>query len=335
MPDGDTGTNMLLTMRSTSRKPIRGRPQRLPVAQAMATGALMGARGNSGVILSQIWSGMARAWTTRRPSPRPISPRPGRSLPGGLQGLCNPVEGTILTVMKDVSKAAKKGAAEGGRCQIRHGDGRKRGPRMGRQHAQPAPRPQGGRCRQMPAGKAFHAAGRHAALPARRGGGMQFRKPHVLVASRCRLTRKTVTAPEAVGMDEIPYGYCTEFLLKGQELDPEDRRKRLEKQGQSLIVVGDNSHRARPRPYPDPGNSCTRTSIGTMHSVNVRNMDEQHEDFLACRRTAPVGGYGHCRRRRRRGLRTSSKAWASPASFPGGQTMNPSTKDIVQAVEAS
>ena len=107
VPDGDTGTNMLLTMRSgieeAYRAPADSRAS--AIAQALAKGALMGARGNSGVILSQIWRGLAQDLADKKSLT-------GTDLANALQqasnmaykGLSNPVEGTILTVIKDASQ---------------------------------------------------------------------------------------------------------------------------------------------------------------------------------------------------------------------------------------
>ena len=117
VPDGDTGTNMLLTMRSSleeasSTTDSSGASE---VAQAMARGALIGARGNSGVILSQIWNGLAQGIEGKEKIT-------GSDLVNGLlqaskvayNGLSNPVEGTILTVMREAAEAAKAHADKSG-----------------------------------------------------------------------------------------------------------------------------------------------------------------------------------------------------------------------------
>jgi len=107
VPDGDTGTNMLLTMRSTVEEAYKvNEPSVSAVAQAMATGALMGARGNSGVILSQIWSGLAQGLSEKETfNGKDLAQALAQASNTAYKGLSNPVEGTILTVMKDVSTA--------------------------------------------------------------------------------------------------------------------------------------------------------------------------------------------------------------------------------------
>ena len=114
VPDGDTGTNMVLTMQSAYDE-IEGSPEANfgKVAYAVAHGALMGARGNSGVILSQLWRGFARSLDHQAYLDGPSM---ARALAGArdtaYKGVVRPVEGTILTVAKDIALAAHEALAE-------------------------------------------------------------------------------------------------------------------------------------------------------------------------------------------------------------------------------
>lgn len=109
VPDGDTGTNMLLTMQAAYREIANSNePNVGKVAHAIAHGALMGARGNSGVILSQIWRGFARALGEQPSFDAPqfvAGMREARET--AYKGVVKPVEGTILTVIKDCAEAAE------------------------------------------------------------------------------------------------------------------------------------------------------------------------------------------------------------------------------------
>ena len=116
VPDGDTGTNMLLTMRSTVEEAQRVSDKSASIVmQAMARGALMGARGNSGVILSQIIRGLAKGLEGK-------SHLNGEDLALSLQEACGlaykaisrPVEGTILTVLREATEAAQQKANNNG-----------------------------------------------------------------------------------------------------------------------------------------------------------------------------------------------------------------------------
>src|SRR5664280_731480 len=114
VPDGDTGTNMVLTMQSAYKEiDTLGHHGVGQMAAAVSQGALMGARGNSGVILSQLWRGFARALHNQETLDGPSLVRAlaeGRDT--AYKGVVRPVEGTILTVAKDVAAAAQEALRE-------------------------------------------------------------------------------------------------------------------------------------------------------------------------------------------------------------------------------
>ncbi len=334
VPDGDTGTNMLLTMRSSVEEAyLVVDSDASEVAQAIARGALMGARGNSGVILSQIWRGLAQGLKAKET----IN---GKDLADALQqassmaykGMSNPVEGTILTVIREASETSQVKASSDDNDLLSVMEA------------------------------TVHAASESVAntptlLPVLREAGvvdaggqglytilegslrylrgeteqMQFRKPQI-ITSNIPLTGRL---PQVVAANEVPFGYCIEFLLKGQGLNPDAITTRLKKKGQSLIVVGDDNtlrvhiHTEKPGDIIKYG-----TSLGTMHQVSIRNMDEQHQDFLEMQRerslavdiatVAVVSGDG---------LSDVFTSLGATYIVPGGQTMNPSTKDLLQAVK--
>jgi dihydroxyacetone kinase-like predicted kinase len=309
VPDGDTGTNMLLTMRSTIEEAYRAPDHSASaVAHAMAHGALMGARGNSGVILSQILRGLAQHLTEKESfTATDLAGALQESAAMAYKGLSNPVEGTMLTVIKDVAAAAQAEAAGNGSDIVAVME------------------------------TAVNAAGEShtildGALRYLRGETeqMRFRKPQIIVTDM-----HATKLPQMIAADEIPYGYCTEFLLKGEKLATDKIRKKLEKKGESLIVVGDDTAARIHIHTLEPGDVVSYAgSLGTLHQVSIRNMDEQHHDFLEMRKdkgpavdtaiVAVVAGEG---------LADVFTSLGVTAIVPGGQTMNPSTKDLLQAVE--
>jgi len=334
VPDGDTGTNMLLTMRSVIDEAYRA-PDRSAsaVAQAMAKGALMGARGNSGVILSQIWRGLAQGLAEKESFT-------GSDLANALlqasimayKGLSHPVEGTILTVIKDAAATAQAQAASGSNDLITiiettvnaASESVANTPNL-----LPVLREAG----VVDAGGQGLYTILEGALHYLKGEveQIQFRKPQIIV-SDIHATK----LPEMIVAEEVPYGYCTEFLLKGEELDPDKLRAKLDKQGESLIVVGDEATVRVHIHTLDPGSVIRyATKLGTLHQVSMRNMDEQHQDYLEMQKermpevemaiVAVVSGDG---------LADVFKSLGVAAIVPGGQTMNPSTKDLLQAVES-
>src|SRR5512140_3252260 len=110
VPDGDTGTNMVLTMQSAYNEIQKlGHHAIGQMAAAVSQGALMGARGNSGVILSQLWRGFARALHNQEVLDAAALVRAfGEARDTAYKGVVRPVEGTILTVAKDIASAAEK-----------------------------------------------------------------------------------------------------------------------------------------------------------------------------------------------------------------------------------
>lgn len=114
VPDGDTGTNMVLTMQSAYNEISQlGHKSVGQMAAAVAQGALMGARGNSGVILSQLWRGFARALHNHEVLDAPALARAlAEARDTAYKGVVRPVEGTILTVSKDVAQAAEAALTE-------------------------------------------------------------------------------------------------------------------------------------------------------------------------------------------------------------------------------
>jgi DAK2 domain fusion protein YloV len=335
VPDGDTGTNMLLTMRSAIDEAYQVNSSKAStVAQAMAKGALMGARGNSGVILSQIWRGMAQGLAEKDIfTGEDIAAALKQAATMAYKGISNPVEGTILTVIKDASVASESQVAGDNNDIISVMEAAVNAANESVANT-PTLLPVLREAGVVDAGGQGLYTILEGGLRYLRGEAemMQFRKPQIIASN----IPQPVRLPQTVSPDEEPYGYCTEFLLKGEELNPEKITARLQKKGQSLIVVGDNTTVRVHIHTLDPGNIIRyATSLGTMHQVSVRNMDEQYQDFVEMQKqrtpevdiatVAVVSGDG---------LSDVFSSLGTTSIVPGGQTMNPSTKDILQAVKS-
>jgi DAK2 domain fusion protein YloV len=334
VPDGDTGTNMMLTMRSTMDEAYRAPDHSASgVAHAMAKGALMGARGNSGVILSQIWRGLAQGLDGKESfTAEELAEALQKAASVAYKGVSNPVEGTMLTVIKDAAKEAKKQVDEGEENIISvmeaavnaAGESVARTPRL---------------LKVLKDAGVVDAGGQgiytllEGALRYLKGETeqMRLRKPQIIVSE----LPLSVPLPQVAGVDEVPFGYCTEFLLKGESLEPETIRKRLEKKGESLIVVGDEGAVRIHIHTLDPGNVIQfACKLGTLHQVSIRNMDEQHQDFLEMQKERmPTTDTAVVVVASGEGLTEVFGSLGAASVIEGGQTMNPSTKDILQAVE--
>jgi len=333
VPDGDTGTNMLLTMRSAIEEAYHVSDHSASaVTQAMAKGSLMGARGNSGVILSQIWRGMAQGMTKKDIfTGKDFADAFLQASKMAYKGLTNPVEGTILTVIRESAEAAEDYVANNGQDLVA----------VMETVVDAANKSLANTPNLLPVLKdagVVDAGGQglytilEGALRYLRGEGeqMQFRKPQIVASS--------ITSPPRLppmNVKEVPFGYCTEFLLKGQGIDPDKLGERLKKSGESLIVVGDKSNVRVHIHTLDPGHILhIVTGLGTLHQVSIRNMDEQHEDYLAMQKQRlPAADIAIIAVAPGDGI---SDVFSSLGAFvvPGGQTMNPSTKDLLQAVES-
>jgi DAK2 domain fusion protein YloV len=335
VPDGDTGTNMLLTMRSTMEEAYRAPDHSAAgVAHAMAKGALMGARGNSGVILSQIWRGLAQGLEDKESfTAAELAEALEKSAKTAYKGVSNPVEGTMLTVIKDAAAAARAQVDEGNDDIVlvleavvdATGESVANTPRLLKVLKDAGVVDAGGQGIYT----LFEGALRYLKGETEE---MRLRKPQIIVSE----LPYTAPLPQVQGVDEIPYGYCTEFLLKGEELEPEEIQKRLEKKGESLIVVGDDSAVRIHIHTLTPGNIISiATKLGTLHQVSIRNMDEQHQDFLEMQKEKmPTTDTAVIAVASGDGLTDVLGSLGAAAVVPGGQTMNPSTKDILQTVEA-
>jgi DAK2 domain fusion protein YloV len=335
VPDGDTGTNMMLTMRSTMEEAYRAPDHSAAgIAHAMAKGALMGARGNSGVILSQIWRGLAVGLDAKESiDASELAAALQQSVSTAYKAVSNPVEGTMLTVIKDAAKAAEDKIKKGDEDILSvleaavdaAAESVAKTPTL---------------LKVLKDAGVVDAGGQglytilEGALRFLKGEteAMRLRKPQIIVSEIHATTPVTFKQ-----VDEVPYGYCTEFLLKGEKLEPEVLRKRLERKGESLMVVGDDSAVRIHIHTLTPGNIIDlATKLGTLHQVSIRNMDEQHQDFLEMQKErTPTANTAVIAVVSGDGLTDVFGSLGAAAVVPGGQTMNPSTKDILQAVEST
>jgi len=336
VPDGDTGTNMLLTMRSALQEAERNSDSDASsIAKAMAHGALMGARGNSGVILSQFWRGLAKGLGNDiHFNAGDFARALAEAAQAAYQGIINPVEGTILTVLKDAAKAAQK-AAESDPDNLT----------LVLEAAVEAARASVARTPDLlpvlrdagvvdAGGQGLHVL-LNGALHFLKGKAdkIQYWKPYI-VASESALTPKTIPMSTEI---EMPYGYCTNFVLEGQNLSLNKIRKELAKKGQSLVVTGDgllvriHIHSFEPGEILDYA-----TRLGKLHEIKIDNMDDQYSAFLKMQKEKlPITDMTIVTVASGEGFFNIFKSLGNAIIVPGGQTMNPSVRQLFQAVESA
>mgnify|MGYP000112013936 CR=1 FL=1 len=334
VPDGDTGTNMLLTMRSCMEEAYRAPDHSASgVADHMAKGALIGARGNSGVILSQIYRGLAKGLAGKdEVMPEDLVIALEQAAVTARQGMTNPVEGTILTVAREAAEAGRAAIAEttnlvelmtriveGAAVSVANT------PNLLAVLRDAGVVDAGGQ------GYYVLLDGSLRFLKGERDA-LQTEKPQII------LSNITEGGPPPIIDDhsqEEAYGYCTNFVLKSDKLDPDKLRAKLEKRGKSLILVGDENQVRVHIHSLDPGSLLHFViKFGTLHQIKIENMDEQHADFVEMQKQKmPVGDIGIVAVVPGDGLAEVFTSLGVNAVVAGGQSMNPSTRDILQAVE--
>lgn len=323
VPDGDTGTNMYLTMASAAKEVESIMPAKLgAVAEAAARGALMGARGNSGVILSQLLRGIAKVLKDKQQANSIIL---ADALHNGTEvayrAVMKPVEGTILTVARGASQAAKNAAKEkvalngvlaaalaGGRAALAET------PKMLPILAQSGVVDAGGK-------------GWEVILSGFLAGANDAKT--ILTDSNlpAELARPLSPAPETV---EIAYRYCTELLIKGQSLQTDLIRNRLNDLGDSLLVVGTDETVKVHLHTNQPGQALEIClEFGEIYQIKVDNMALQHRQVVPEGGQKPVGTVVVASGS---GLEEVFFSLGADEVISGGQTMNPSAEEIARAI---
>jgi DAK2 domain fusion protein YloV len=334
VPDGDTGTNMLLTLRSVIEEADRATDTTVGVmAKAMSHGALLGARGNSGVILAQIFRGMAKGFDGKAQfNGTDWAAALVQASKTAREGLSNPVEGTILTVIGDAAASGQQFAEKHPDELVAIIDETVKEARESVART-PTLLPVLMEAGVVDAGGQGLYILLDGALRYLKGEleELQFRKPQMVMANITATRNVNLVSSE----EDEAYGYCTNFLLEGTNLDPEKIRRKLEDRGLSLVVAGDETAvRVHIHSYDPGGILAYATALGTLHQIQIQNMDDQHVGFKEMQRqkalltdiavVAVAFGEGMI------------KLYESLGAIvvKGGQTMNPSVKEILACVEA-
>ena len=343
VPDGDTGTNMLLTMRSAYARVEGGdEPHVGKVAGQLAQGALMGARGNSGVILSQIWRGLAAGLSGKEAfGTADLAHAFQSAADTAYKGVMRPVEGTILTIIRE-------GAAEAADAARKSEDLRFMLERVLE------------RCQQaLERTPDLLPILRQAGVVDSGGQGlvyilegmMRYAQGKLVIDGQPVAPVAAPTAPPAEPLSAqaraVPEGgalefpYDVQFILMGRNLNVLEVRNRIDAMGDSTVVVGDEHAIKVHIHVKDPGVPLSYgISLGHITDVVVENMQEQMEEMVHKAPAAPppvidvrpdqvaviavAGGHG---------LAGVFRGLGAAFVVNGGQTNNPSTEEIYQAIE--
>jgi len=329
VPDGDTGTNMLLTMQAALEE-IAHSPDHsvAAIAHGVAHGALMGARGNSGVILSQLFRGLVKGLDGEENlSAAKFAAAMKEASAVAYRGVIKPVEGTILTVAREAAEAAVAAAAERDdllyvleRVVAAAKESVARTPSLLSVLREAGVVDAGGQ------GLFIILEG---ILRFVKGESMEVAMPAEAAVA------KMSTAPSEGGME---YGYCTEFIIEGRDLNLEEIKEKIDSLGDSTMVVGDENlvrvhiHTFRPGSVIEYA-----TGLGVLHKIKVDNIQDQHRHFLQFDREAvppEEGGIAVVAVVTGAGLTRVFESLGISAIVPGGQTMNPSIEELLRAIDS-
>lgn len=352
VPDGDTGTNMSLSFASGSKYVSESTSANVgDLAQALAKGLLMGARGNSGVILSQVFRGFAKSVSNKKElTPQDLA----QALQGGVEtaykAVMKPQEGTILTVARKSAEAAKKVAKDGGDIVAVMKDtyeaaeaALKTTPDLLPVLKEVGVVDSGGQ------GLTFVYQGFYDAL----SGNVrddEVHKPSPVEMDEMVSAEHHKSAQGKLNTEDIKYGYCTEIMVRlgagrlvEKKFDYDEFRGYLAEIGDSLLVIADDEvvkvhvHTEHPGMVLSYGQK-----FGSLIKVKVDNMRLQHETILEkdeeeereeeISENEISGDYGIIAIASGEGVAEIFKNLGATYVLSGGQTMNPSTKDIVDAI---
>lgn len=327
VPDGDTGTNMLLTMRAALEELNNSSAQSASaVAHTVSYGALMGARGNSGVILSQLFRGLARSLDKKKTfTALELAQAMKEASATAYKGVIKPVEGTILTVAREAADAAAAAAEE--RNNLLY-------------------------VLERTVAEARHSVARTPSLLSvladagvvDAGGQGLF----VILEGALRLLqgRAVEAVPELAAAIDLrafegqEYGYDTQFVIQGENLNVEEIREAIATMGDSVLVVGDSNTVKVHLHTDEPGTPLNYAAgWGSLKEIVVENMQEQYEEFILGQTRPPLlaeelGDIAILVVAPGAGLASVFESLGASAVVPGGQSMNPSTQELLEAIES-
>ncbi|WP_062231694.1 DAK2 domain-containing protein [Fictibacillus sp. FJAT-27399] len=349
VPDGDTGTNMNLTITSGAKEVQNNIiPDISKVASSFSRGLLMGARGNSGVILSQLFRGFSKSIEGKETI---TSADFARAFENGVEtaykAVMKPIEGTILTVAKDAAKRAVKAAKKSDdilfvmyEVVTEAKASLDRTPDLLPVLKEVGVVDSGGQGL-LTVYEGFLSALEGKDLPEISPQSPSMKEMVNAEHHKAQLHMKT---------EDIHFGYCTEFMvkfepekLKKAPFSEEAFRNELNEHGDSLLVVADDDLVKVHIHTEQPGNMLTLAQKhGSLINIKIENMREQHTAILESETHVPVKmpeakqekkAYGIVTVAMGSGIKELFTSLGAGYVIEGGQTMNPSTEDIVKAIE--
>ncbi|MGI6053339.1 MAG: DAK2 domain-containing protein [Clostridium sp.] len=349
VPDGDTGTNMTMTILSAAKEVAAIQdPTMEMLAKAISSGSLRGARGNSGVILSQLFRGFTKEIKSVDVITTTILANAfNRGTETAYKAVMKPKEGTILTVARGMAEKAAELAPQQediilfAEEVVRHGEYvLSQTPEMLPILKEAGVVDSGGQgLIQVMKGCLDGLKGKEVSVDGMMNSGKSV-----------SVSRSGDREPAE---EEIRFGYCTEFIINteaaGEEMEKE-LKSYLSSIGDSLVVVADDDLVKIHVHTNDPGLALQKAlTYGSLSRIKIDNMREEHQEKLIrdserlAAEQAKTGGAGEEKKERKpygfiavsvgSGMAEIFKGIGADCLIEGGQTMNPSTEDILNAVE--
>ena len=349
VPDGDTGTNMNLSITSGANEVKQQTMNHVgKVASAFSKGLLMGARGNSGVILSQLFRGFAKSIETKETiNSFEFAAAFEAGVLTAYKAVMKPVEGTILTVAKDASKKAIQVAKKNNDIvQVMEEVLKEAKASLDRTPDLLPVLKEVGVVDSGGQGLVTIYEGFLAVLKGEELPEVSEAQPTMTELVNAEHHK---SAQSHLLTEDIEFGYCTEFMVKFEEdklkdnpFSEDDFRQTLSHHGDSLLVVSDEEIVKVHIHAEHPGNVLNYAqNFGSLIKIKIENMREQHSSILEADQHVTTSEnkvlqkkseYGIVAVAMGRGIDDLLKSLGAGAVIEGGQTMNPSTEDIVQAI---
>lgn len=336
VPDGDTGTNMSLTISYAMKELSKVENGTITeIGKALSKGSLMGARGNSGVILSQIVRGFAKSIEGKdQLNTEDLANAFKNGSDTAYKAVIKPIEGTILTVVRESSDFAVKNYKKENdlvkffEMVIKEAkESLDRTPEL---------------LKALKEAKVVDSGGKGLVLIYE--GMLSALKGNFISLKDSTSNTNTISSQaqaNAVNTEDIKFSYCTEFILESDKVQDTEVRDMMLKYGDSLVVVGDEGVIKVHVHTNDPGLVLQDAlKFGQLVTIKIENMKIQHENIVlnvqdetASSEEVEEKEFGFIATSMGDGLATILKEFGVDHIIEGGQTMNPSTEDFINAVD--
>ena len=351
VPDGDTGTNMTLTILSAAREVNSvEEPTMETLAKAISSGSLRGARGNSGVILSQLFRGFTKAikYSTKIDMEL-LAEALQRATETAYKAVMKPKEGTILTVAKGISDKAKELAQSGCDMDVFIQELLKEGDYVLSQTPEMLP---------VLKQAGVVDSGGQGLMQVLKGAYDGYLGKEITFTAEKPAASRTVTgaANDEIDTADIKFGYCTEFIIMTSRVftheDEKEFKAFLSSIGDSIVCVADDELVKVHVHTNDPGLAIQKAlTYGQLTSMKIDNMREEHQERVIKNAEREAIKQAEEDRKEREqedkskwkeygfisvsagaGIGEIFKGLGVDYLIEGGQTMNPSTEDMLNAI---